>query len=98
MTYDALSWVSIALIIVGVFGLISTILLHISSSMSKNVVTSFLGGFVVCGVVGAVGLGALVFGIVPGEQSQRSSITGINATGQNGILTQGKKDSDPASQ
>lgn len=91
MSYDALSWLAIALLIIGVGGLVASIMMGISSSVSKSALNGLRGVFILCGVVGALGLGALVFGIVPGGTSEHASPTGVNATSKNGILTQGEK-------
>ncbi len=91
MSYDVLSWLAMALLIIGVGGLVATIIMHISSTISKPALNGLRGVFILCGVIGALGLGALVFGIVPGGTSEHASPTGVNATGSNGILTQGQK-------
>jgi hypothetical protein len=91
MSYDFLSWLAIALLIIGVVGLVFSILLDISSSLSKQTLKGLRGLFIVSGVIGALGLGGLVFGLLPVANSEHSSPTGINATGNNGILTSGRK-------
>lgn len=98
MFYDALSWLAIALLIIGVGGLVASIMMGISTSMSKLALNGLRGVFLLCGVVGALGIGALVLGIFPGGHSEHASQTGVNATGKNGILTQGEKPANSSGQ
>ncbi|GAB0115992.1 hypothetical protein [Acidisoma sp. 7E03] len=91
MSYDVLSWIFILMILVGVVGLVGTIMADISRALSRGTANVLRVLLVLCGVLGALGIGSLVFGVFPGGPSPHSSVTGVNATGHDGILTQGQK-------
>lgn len=91
MPFDLLSWIFVALLLIGVVGLVGTIIGDINRSVSKPTANALRVILIVLGLGGALGLGCLVFGVFLAGPSPHASPTGLNATGENGILTQGQK-------
>ena len=92
MSFAVWSWVMIALIVFGVGGLLASAFLHISSSVSRQALTSARSFLLAIGIIGVVGLGAMAFGVFPLGHPDNSTLTnaGVGATGKNGIITQSR--------
>lgn len=91
MSYGTWSVIMIVLLIIGVGGLIATIALDISTSWSTRSLNLVRGVLVLAGVLGAIGIGALAFGVFPfgHYEGPVTTGTGINATNPSGVMTQG---------
>ena len=92
MSYEAWTWLMIALIIIAIGGLVGTIMLDMSKRGSPAALTGARTLLSVIGLVGAAGFASLSLGFFPlgHPGSATTTNSGITA-GQSGVITQGQK-------